>query len=252
MQEVIYKHPHGALGDTFCFISAIRKLARLQGKTLHLESRLNLINMYKDGLIAYGNSTLFPKHKVVWGIHPKENYDLSLGVPARAEDYCKNLAGVFMKSFHMEVNEVPTIEVPKVNRLAGLPEKYIAFQPQSIHARNPPIEFLNRIMARCRGVLPIVLFGKPDTQRFDGAIDSFLGGEYSVLSVVAHASLVLCPRSAGAHIASGYKTPSVVWMPPKCYMNWHLNYPDWNCKRGEFDRADWFETCLEPMLKINP
>lgn len=249
MNEVIYRHSHGALGDSLCFISAIRKLARLKGVTLHIESRQNLLSLYGDNLLAYGNKTIFPHFKVIHGIHPREDYCVDLSAYLPAEQYCKNLAGVFMKSFHMSVTEVPEIEVPKVARLEGLPEKYIAFQPASTFARNPPIEFLNKIVSRCRDVLPIVLFGKPDTQRFDGTFSQFLGDEYSVLSVVSHASLVLCPRSAGAHIAAGYHKPSVVWMPPKCRMNWHLNYPDWPCKRADFDRPDWFTECLEPMVK---
>jgi ADP-heptose:LPS heptosyltransferase len=44
-----------------------------------------------------------------------------------------------------------------------------------------------------------------------------------MLRMIRHARLVLCPRSASAHIAVGYGVPAVVWAPDDGE-NWHLNY----------------------------
>lgn len=248
--ENIYRHVHGALGDTLCFFSAIRKLARFKQQTLRVYTqRRNLLGLFADDLLKYGDEILLPKHKIVFNIHPREDFDIDENRSVPATEYCKNFVGVFMKAFHMDVGEAPTIEVPDLPRLPRLPRQYIAFQPFSNFAPNPPIEFLNRVVERARRVLPIVLVGSPDTPAFPGTDNTFLGDEMSLLSTIQHAALVLCPRSASAHAASGYRTSACVWLPPRCKYNWHLNYPNWPSRRGDFDQLDWFETVLDPMLK---
>jgi hypothetical protein len=78
--------------------------------------------------------------------------------------------------------------------------------------------------------LPVVVVGKPSTPKnIRGADFDHLGSPIEMLRVIQHAAFMLTPRSASAHIASGYRVPSLIWVPDDGE-NWHLSYPGWDYK----------------------
>jgi len=217
----------GYLGDQLCFLSAARSFARTVGVPTFVETPLpEVVAAYGDGLIRAGSCG------------PRVGVDPQLRHRVKGTSIDVNYAGTFLAAMGLRFAGPPTLEFPRVPRPCGLPPRYAVLQPRSVHAPNPPASFLQGVVDLARSAsgtgMPIYAVGRPDgVPQLRGVELGQLGeGVTQFLSMIAHATFVLTPRSAAAHAAAAYGVPAVVWLPEDGE-NWHMDYPDWDaCRLG--------------------
>jgi ADP-heptose:LPS heptosyltransferase len=115
-----------------------------------------------------------------------------------------------------------------------MPKRYGVLQPRSGFARNPDVDYVRRVVEAAVDATAIPVYAIGMRSPNDPIVDDSQMREDvpHLLSMIAHATFVLTPRSASAHVAAAYGVPSVVWVP-RDGENWHLDYPNWNTRRLE-------------------
>jgi len=213
-KSITFAPPSGCLGDLVCLISAARRLARQHPElAVSVQTDSKIIEAFGDDLITVTSSD---------NTIPVKVEKLHRG--GLAGKY-GNYVGTYCAALGAEIDRLAAPELPAVGPPPYLePGSYVALQPFSLTAENPPQESIRQLIRAMRKIAPVVIVGKPDTPKHEDATYC-LGDEMSLLSVVAHARLVLTPRSASAHVAAGYGVPHVVWVPDDGE-NWHINYPN--------------------------
>lgn len=232
------------LGDKLCALSAAREFARMNPNLhVYFNTLPSVVSAFNDQLIHLGRGAYpLPENNAIF--HREKDSS-----PAG------NYLGCYYLGLGLDFDVNPSIELPDIEPLDGLiPGSYIALQPTSHWAQpNLTEEQLKAVIEN--SPLPVVLAGsyipvnaigkmnhkereiKEKTDCLAGADSSYLGDELAMLSIIRHAALVVAPRSASAHIASGYRTKSVIWIPSDGE-NWHLDYPNWEHIRVVIEQPD--------------
>ena len=234
---------NGGLGDKICALAAAREWAKLNRDRKVLFPHLfDIIAAYGDDLIHFGNT----------------GFRIEIGAGDRRRVKNKSPDGNYLGTFLSDLKvpfqgAFPSLSLPNVSPLDVLMgKKYIAFQPLSVWAKNPPDEFIKSILLACGAKYPgvkIIVVGNPNTVKaWDGVDYSFLeNSPLQMLKVIKYASLVLSPKSASATIAAGYLCPSFVWLPDDGE-NWHMNYPNWPSFLAPYSDPD----CIQKFIAFQP
>jgi hypothetical protein len=212
--------PQWGFGDRLCALSAARELARRNPGQRVLYSYLpEVVAAYGDALVQAGSGGYQVPDQSCWF-----HYD-------RDASLAGNYLGCYYLGLGLDFTAGPLPELPPVPPLPGLaPGSYLALQPRAGSAKPDPSDEALQALVEAAS-LPVVAAGAPGTARTLRGVDySHLGGEVAMLSVIRHAALFLGPRSAGAHIAAGYRVPAVIWTPEDG-LDWGLDYPGWSCQR---------------------
>ena len=205
-------------GDTVCLLSAARTLAKFTGNEVTVEEGQDIVEAYGDKDFWFGmdgkSCPVFP-----------ERYHRQ-----KSPGPYFNYYGIYLYSMGLVALSHPKLDLPIFPRGPA----YAVIQTFSHYATNPPMEYLQGIVAMFKDMtgLPVFVIGNTSTSR------DLKGVQYDLLrdslpylmQVIQNAAFVLTPRSLSAHVASGYSRPSFVWCPNDGE-NWHLDYPDWPCER---------------------
>ena len=221
----------GCLGDRIAFLSAARLWARRHpGCVVSVDTLHEIVIAFDDDLLRIGRI----------GIPIDANAALRHRRKKSSPD--RNYVGTYYAALGGIVDQPPRIELPSFPCPGTLREgSYVALQPYSGYAQNPAEStlFVQGLVDTCRKELPktpIICVGHPTTPQDVNGVDyEHLGeSEQLMFSVIQHSRFVLSPRSASAHIASGYRKSAFLWLPEDGE-NWHLEYPDWprQCVRIE-------------------
>lgn len=237
--QITIKHNWG-LGDHLCALTAAREVARRNPNLdVYFNSIPEVVELYQDQLVKTNCYEAFPVPENYNFFHREKNSS-----PAG------NYLGCYFLGLGLDFDENPLLELPEVEPLPNLANRdYIALQPSANWARpNLNIDQLCEIINN--SPIPVILTGsfipknthepidydllQKNTEliRLAGADDTYVGSIENMLRIIAHAAIVLTPRSASAHIAAGYQRKTIVWIPSDGE-NWHLDYPLWDHIRLE-------------------
>jgi hypothetical protein len=206
-------------GDKLCALSTAREFARRHPAIkVHFQHIPEIVSAYGDDLVTSDpGSYIIPYQEP----HFYRERDSSVA---------GNYLGCYYLNFGLHFDSLPNLELPYLPPCPDLkPNSYIALQPSAGWAKpNLSSRRLETIIQKAP--LPVVVVGKPSTPKnIRGADFDHLGSPIEMLRVIQHAAFMLTPRSASAHIASGYRVPSLIWVPDDGE-NWHLSYPGWDYK----------------------
>lgn len=223
--------PKWGLGDMLCALAAARALARLHpGLRVHFNRIPKVVKAFGDNLITPGLGLSLDIG------HPDPPFFFWEQGQWSSSNYVDN----YFLSLGINFESPPRLELPKLppfEALRGV--KYIVLQPRAAGKWAYPhlsVNILQRVISFCP--LPVVVTGCPGSGMGLRGIDcSYLGDEINMLRLIQHATLVLAPRSAGAHVAAGYGVPSIIWLPDD-QLNWHLDYPAWKVRKIPAISAD--------------
>ena len=203
-------------GDHVCLLSACREFIRRTGNTVYSENLPDVIAAYQAPNLRYG------KKGIRFRISPKDLH--REGNPESLVNYY----GTFLGAMGLlRDGEIPKLELPKFDET----EPRVVFQPYSVFAENPPLEYLQGLVDSFREMtgMEVYAVGRTDTPQVLKNVEYSLlqDGVAHMMRVVQSASFVLAPRSLLAHLAAGYGKSAFVWTP-KDGENWHLNYSGWD------------------------
>lgn len=235
----------GSLGDHLCFLSAARDFARTTGlKTAVVTPIPDVLDLYEDDLVS-GSSNDRP-HLLV---NPEPRHRVKHASPDA------NYVGTFLAAMGITFTEPPSLELPTLPAVDGLPAKYAVIQPRSGFARNPCTSFVERIVEAAVQATGLPVFGVGMQTAAPPHVDCQYMRENApqLLALIAHATFVLSPRSATAHVAAAYRIPSIIWVPSDGE-NWHLDYPRWtHCRLDNYDADPYVDATsfLENIRSIS-
>jgi len=229
------------LGDKLCALSTARELARRNPKwQIQFQHIPEIVSAYEDDLVTSGSGGF------------QIPYQEPFFYRERDSSIAANYLGCYYLNAGLFFSEAPSLELPKLPAMPGLePGSYIALQPAAGWARpNIGPRQLEDIVRSAS--MPVVVVGRQETPRnIKGAIYEYLGSPLDMLRVIQHAAIMLAPRSASAHIASAYRTPSIIWVPDDGE-NWHLNYPGWQCKMVRVRQRGIRDWIIREMSSFKP
>lgn len=221
-------------GDKLCALSAARMFAR-QHPELKVSFPLipKVLEAFGDDLVSPGvNAPVLQEFSTCF--HRERHSSIAM-----------NYLGCYVLGLGLDFESRPALELPNLPPLPNLePGSYCVMQPHAGWARpNLRRRQLDRLAAACP--LPVFLAGKPDTgEGIPHASEAWLGDELTMLRLIRHAGLVMAPRSATAHVAAGYRVPSIIWVPDDGE-NWHLDYPDWEHRTVFVQEKGVLQTILD-------
>lgn len=225
-------------GDVVCFLSACRTFVKTTGHITYVDIHPDVVEAYKDDKLRFGS------FGVRFVIHPSYHHR------DRHPGQCHNYLGTFLASMGLLRDECPALDLPVFETFK---EKRALIQPFSGFAKNPPLEYIQKMVDTFSEQTGMQLYaiGAENTPHNLKNVDYSLlkNGIAEVMRLVQDASFVLSPRSLSAHLAAGYHVPSFVWCPDDGE-NWHLNYPNWINKRVRFQKGtEYSEKCLVDFLR---
>ena len=211
----------GYLGDKLCLLSASREDARRNPQDeIYIPHLFDVIPLYDDGLVKPGS---VGKQVMVSAKHREKVFSNRL-----------NYLGTFLREMVPDIRFPMNLDLPKFSVEDRIP----VIQPRSTYAENPPTEYVQGLVNEFRRRTQQVIYavGAASTPRDLNGVDYSLlcDSVPEFLRNVARASIVLTPRSAGAHMAAGYGIPTFAWVPDDGE-NWHLDYPGWNRHLHNFE-----------------
>lgn len=207
------------LGDALCCLTVARQLARrFPHLSVYVDGYADIVRAYGDDLIHMGS------RGAECGICPTARHRRQ--EPTIDYNYC----GTYENEFGFTATPGSRLELPEPPPFPNLEGvKYIAFQPFARWAKpDLSIETIQKLIQPFKNIgLKIVCVGTWETRQHWEDVDySHLGSAIDLIRVIRHATAVLTPRSASAHVAGAFKVPSLIWVP-KDGENWHLNYTGW-------------------------
>lgn len=225
-----------ALGDRLCSLAAARAYAKANpNKEVFFDDLPNVVKAYGDELLTIGKC---PDKIQAFPIKRQRQKGGSADI---------NYLGTYLSEAGIRVaqDNPPRLELPNANAVPDIASPYCVLQPYSTYAKNPSKEFVQRLVDIVKDKYKVIACGSESTPKDLQHVDySFLSNDaMQMLQLICHATLVMSPRSASAHIAAAYSVPSFIWVPDDGE-NWHLDYPDWKIHKVSTGDPQYAETEL--------
>jgi hypothetical protein len=224
------------IGDQLCLIGAARIASERRCELIGLPYLpIVLYKYHDDGFVRYDTG------QPCIDINPRKWHR------GPYAEQCRNYVGTYLAAIGEIVTGRPQLELPY---FAPEPVR-ILMQPFSGKAQNPPLPYLQAIIDRVKattGEKVYAIGNRPPTGLAGLELDLLGDNVPLLMSYIQSARLVLSPRSLSAHVAAGYKVPSVIWCPDDGE-NWHLDYGLWPCRRVLFrDGKSVVSAAIRAML----
>jgi hypothetical protein len=219
------------LGDKLCLLSAARVYGRI-----HKNKELVDVDLPDVLRCLWPDFVLF-KHEIYGHgpIEPVVHLNKIL-VPMHRDktDAVRALTyyGTYLKALNVfdYVRPHSAMDLPN-NTTTGCRSCEVCIATHSIFAPDAPRVYIQRCIDTVYGVTdrPLMFIGnrKPGEAPYEHVDYSRADqGIPALLHDIERAGLLLTPRSAPAHIAAAYNTPTFAWLPGDGE-DWHLNYQPW-------------------------